>query len=495
MIEEPKSLAELLLVEKGLREIERRHKESAIDFYVPYPKQQEFHDYGSSKRERLFMAGNQVGKTFCGGAEISYHLTGLYPDWWLGKRWDRPTRGWVAGVTGESTRDNPQRILMGTVANGIGTGSIPKRCLDRDKITLARGVSNLYDTVLVKHFGPDGKSDGWSELKYKSYERGREKWQGDTLDFVWFDEEPDEDIYGEGLTRLREGGMVFVTFTPLLGRSKVVLRYIQPDPHDPGAKDRVVINMTLDDAKHFSAEEKEKRLSGYAAHEREARAKGVPILGSGLIFHTPEEKLKVEDFKIPIYWAKLWGLDFGVGHPFGAVLIAWDKDMDVIYVVKCYRAKDQMPLQHAAAMKPALNGFGWQIPCAWPQDGWQRQEFEGTLKPVALIYKARGLKMLPDHAKFPDGSNSTEAGIMEMQERMDDGRFKVFASCTEWFDEYRFYHREDGAIVKVEDDLMSASRVAVMDKRHARIVEMGPGGSQGKVQIAQGVDQDAWGAS
>jgi phage terminase large subunit-like protein len=480
---------DLLKIEKALKEIERRKRESAIDFYTPYPKQQDFHDLGLAMRERLFMAANQVGKTFCGGAEISYHLTGLYPDWWLGRRWDRPTRGWVAGVTGESTRDNPQRILMGTIAGGIGTGSLPKRCLDRDKITLARGVSNLYDTVLVKHYNSQGKEDGLSEMKFKSYERGREKWQGDTLDWIWFDEEPSEDVYQEGLTRLAEGGMVFITFTPLLGRSKVVLRFIQEK-----SPDRAVVNMTLDDAQHFSAEEKQKRLSGYAAHEREARSKGAPLLGGGQVFQISEETIKVPDFTVPRPWSLIWGLDFGLDHPFAAVLLAWDRDTDTIYVTKCIRMKGSMPLQHAAAMKTCAGGAGWRVPAAWPQDGWQRREFDGDLTPLAAIYKKHGIKMLPDHAKFSDGSNSTETGIMEMSERFLSNRLKVFASCADWFEEYRFYHRKDGLIVKSEDDLMSATRTGIMAHRFAKAVNFysNLGGDGPNVPMAKDVDIDPW---
>jgi len=460
------SREDLLELEKQLSEIERRQREQSVDFYVPYQKQRDFHDAGLTHRERLLMAGNQNGKTYCGGAEASFHLTGLYPDDWLGRRWDRPVRAWVAGVTGESTRDNPQRILLGTIAKGIGTGSIPLRCLDTEKMTLARGVSNLYDTVLVKHIGPDGKQDGWSELKFKSYERGREKWQGDTLDFVWFDEEPPEDIYTEGLARISAtSGMVYVTFTPLKGMSKVVLRYLnEPSP------DRSVITMTIDDALHIPADERQTIIDGYPEHEREARALGIPLLGSGKIFQVAESRIKCEPFPIPPHWPVLWAIDFGTGHPFAAVLLAWDRDTDTIYVVHSFRMPGALPLQHAEAMKVYGDKAGGMIPVAWPQDGHQRREFDGQLVPLAKVYKKHGLKMCAHHATFEDGSNSTEVGIIEMQERMDTNRFKVFSTNGDWFDEFRLYHRKNGEIVKERDDIMSATRVGVMARRFARSV-------------------------
>ncbi len=76
-------------------------------FYRPYAKQKTFHEAGLKYRERLFLAGNQLGKTVAGGFEVAMHLTGLYPDWWRGRRWDRPIIAWAAGLTGETTRDNP----------------------------------------------------------------------------------------------------------------------------------------------------------------------------------------------------------------------------------------------------------------------------------------------------------------------------------------------------------------------------------------------------
>src|SRR5690348_9016116 len=90
-----------------------RASEDGIGRYAPYPKQAEFHAAGAHHRERLLLAGNQLGKTLAGAVEEAIHATGRYPPWWRGRRFDRPTHSWVAGVTGESTRDNVQRLLLG----------------------------------------------------------------------------------------------------------------------------------------------------------------------------------------------------------------------------------------------------------------------------------------------------------------------------------------------------------------------------------------------
>ena len=202
----------------------KRRRENRIEQYRPYTKQIAFHDAGREHSERLFMAGNQLGKTTSGGAEWAMHLTGRYPDWWQGATFDRPVRLWAAGVTNEGTRDNPQRILIGPpeLEDAWGTGLIPKSCLK--EWGRAQGVPNLLDNVVIRH-----DSGGDSILSFKSYERGREKWQGPTLDGVWFDEEPPQDIYTEGLTRTnngQRGQFTMITFTPLQGMSSVVSLFL-----------------------------------------------------------------------------------------------------------------------------------------------------------------------------------------------------------------------------------------------------------------------------
>lgn len=176
------------------------------------------------------MAGNQLGKTIAGGAEWAYHLTGRYPDWWAGKIFDHPTLMWASGVTGESTRDNPQRVLVGPPATkeAWGTGMIPGDCLK--DFTLARGIPNLLDNIVVRHGGGGDVQAGESVCSFKTYEQGREKWQGPTLDGVWFDEEPPLNIYSEGLTRTNAtGGITQITFTPLKGMSEVVMLFLTPE--------------------------------------------------------------------------------------------------------------------------------------------------------------------------------------------------------------------------------------------------------------------------
>ena len=449
---------------KALEALSYRKNFWKIEFFKPYPKQQAFFSLGATKRERLFMAGNQLGKTYAGAFECACHLTGIYPEWWTGRRFTKPVRAWAAGESSVLVRDTQQKLLCGEagVDSAFGTGLIPKE-LFVDKPSLARGVTDAYDTIQVKHV-----SGGVSVLRFKSYEQGREKFQGETIDFFWGDEEPDEKVYSEMLTRITATkGMGYITFTPLKGMSRVVTRYLNEK-----SPDRDVTTMTIEDAEHFTPEERARVIAGYLPHEREARSKGIPLFGDGLIFQVAESAITEPPLEyVPEHWVKLWGIDFGIGHPFAAVLILWDKDADCIHVHAAIRLVDEgqgsLPIQHAKAMK----AIGAEVPVAWPQDGTAREKGSGI--PLASLYKKEGLRMLPDHATWEDGGISTWMGITEMMDRMTSGRFKVAAHLSQWFEEFRMYHTKDGQIVKERDDLLSATRVAIMDKRHAKWVALG----------------------
>lgn len=401
------------------------------------------------------MAGNQLGKTWAGGFETAMHLTGIYPEKWEGKRFDGPIKCWVAGVTGESTRDNPQRVLMGELGKQ-GTGTIPGKCIV--DVTSARGVADLLDTVIVRHISGETSSIG-----FKAYEKGREKWQGETLDWIWFDEEPPLDIYTEGLTRTNvRNGSTIITFTPLLGMSDTVMRFIgetkSPDTH--------VTNMTIEDAEHYTQEQREKIIASYPAHEREARVRGTPMLGSGRVFPIPEEALYEDNMQIPAHWPRIVGIDFGVGHPFAAVWLAWDRDTDTVHVYDTYRITDKGPNDHV----PAIRSKAPWIPVAWPHDGLQRDK-GGSCEQLANQYRDGGLNMLPDKATFEEGGYGVEAGIADMLARMETNRFKVNKYQKDWLEEFRLYHREKGLLVKVRDDLLSATRIGIMMLRYAEVMK------------------------
>ena len=446
---------------------DRRQRENWLQNYKPYPKQKEFHANGAAHRERLFMAGNQLGKTYSGAAEVAYHTTGLYPDWWTGYRFPRPTRWIVGSESAELTRKGVQRLLVGPPEkrNEWGTGSIPKSHLTGH--SMRQGVADALASVTVKN-----EYGGESVIQFNSYDQGRTKWQADTLDGVWMDEEPPLDIYSEAVTRTNAtGGRVFITFTPLLGMSEVVKRFLQEKPAGTA-----VTSMTIDDVDHYTAEQKAQVIAAYPEHEREARAKGIPMMGEGQVFPVAESMIRVDPFHIPAHWPRLAAIDFGWSHPAAFVVGAVDPETDTVYIYDAWKVKGKSAIEHAMM----VIGKGYQhLPWAWPHDGLQHDKTSGQV--LVKQYKDYGVNMLPDRAQFPTtsegkpGGNSVEAGVSQMLERMQTRRLRVFSNLETWFEEMRMYHRKDGQIVKLDDDLMSATRYLLMMLRKARLLsEVGP---------------------
>lgn len=189
-----------------------------------YPKHMNFIRAGQFYRERFFCAGNRTGKSLTGTYEVSAHATGLYPSWWMGRKYDRPVEVWCAGDTAKTTRDILQRELIGPPGD-IGTGMIPK---DRiSNLRMKAGVPDAVDSFKVKH-----ESGGWSRIGFLSYDQKRRAFQGTSKDIILLDEEPPNDVYSECVMRtMTTDGMVLVTATPLLGLSEFIQEFMDNADH------------------------------------------------------------------------------------------------------------------------------------------------------------------------------------------------------------------------------------------------------------------------
>ena len=383
---------------------------------------------------------HNTGKTFgVGGYELTLHLTGQYPKWWKGKRFDRPIRSWASGTTGQTTRDIVQRKLLGPI-NDIGTGLIPGDCIV-DYKKKAGNVPDAIETVYVKHI-----TGGISSMGLKSYEQGRKAFEGDEQDCILLDEEPPVDIYTECLTRtMTTQGIVMLLFTPLQGLSDTVLLFMPGGqiPSDMGK--RFVIQASWDDAPHLSKQDKEDIISSYSPHERDARSKGIPQLGSGRIYPISEDELLVDDFEIPEHWIQAYGFDVG-WKATAAVWGALNRESDVLYLHSCYKQGEEKPIIHAAAIKVR----GEWIPGLSDPAALGRGQRDG--KQLMVEYNDLGLKLVP-------AENPVEAGILKLYKRMTTGRLKVFRSMVQWLEEFRIYRRDEkGKVIKDFDHLMDASK-------------------------------------
>lgn len=454
-------MSKLELYAKGLKLIEQRKRENKLAYYKPYPFQETFHAAGLENQERMLMAANRVGKTECAAAEVAFHLTGRYPDWWEGRKFEKPILAWTGSPTNETSRDIVQKALFGGTGEELGTGWIPKGSLVGKPKMRQAGVSDVIDTAKIRH-----TSGGRSTVVMKTYEQGWRKWQGTEPDVVWDDEEPEEmKIYTETLTRVMTShGLILVTFTPLLGETELVTHFMEPKTHG------IFLEMaTWDDAPHLTQEDKDRLKASYPDHEVQARTSGVPMMGEGRVFTVSEEDIKIDPFEIPHYWPRICGIDFGIDHPFAASWVTWDRDNDVIYVYDGFRVSGQLPVYHASGIRHR----GEWIPVAWPHDGLNREKQGG--QELWRAYLEEGVRMLPKSARYRKKPGESEKGgaqpqepiILEVLDRMKSGRFKVFSSLPEWFSEFRSYHRKDGKLVSVRDDFLKSTFYAVMMKRYA----------------------------
>lgn len=214
----------------------------------------------------------------------------------------------------------------------------------------------------------------------------------------------------------------------------------------PQVGQRYVVMCSWAEVPHLTPDVQAELLRSIPPHQREARAKGIPQLGSGVIYPVPEDDLRVRDFAVPSHFRRGYGMDTGWNWTVG-VWGALDPDADVLYITGVYKRGDAPPSIHAEAFKsrgPWMKGVG-DAAAINQQDGEQ----------VVKTYRNLGLDL-----ELPD--KSVEAGLQDVWERMVSGRFKVFASCSGWFEEFRLYRRDDkGRIVKSNDHYMDASRYLV----------------------------------
>lgn len=428
------------------------------------PKHRAFFDAGAVYNERLFLAGNRTGKSISGAFEAACHATGVYPSWWRGKRFDKPTKGWVVGSTARSTRDVVQKELIGPIG-AWGTGMIPKDKLG-DWYAL-QGVPQGIDIIQVKHV-----SGGWSTIGFKNYEQKIDAFFGTDMDWIWMDEECPQEIYNECLLRtMTTNGIIYVTFTPLKGLTPMVVKFSETadylagaerliniqtekedgeeDSEDARFKDikshKAIIQAGWDDAPWLTDDKKEQMLADTAPHLREARRSGKPSMGSGNVYPIAIESVLVKPFVIPDYYKRMYALDVG-WNVTAAVWAAIDPQTDTIYIYDEYYGKEAPPAVHAAAIRAR----GHWIPGVIDPAARGRSASDGTQ--ILRAYRDLGLNLLP-------ANNEVDSGIQNLWQRMTTGNFKVFNTLQDWPREFMLYRRDlKGRIVKTNDHLMDATR-------------------------------------
>lgn len=436
-----------------IKELIDRGKRRKIFSYYPetgdlrrelYVKHLSYFRLGKTHKERCMLAANRVGKTeTVGGYELVMHLTGLYPDWWEGYRFDKQINAWAAGDTSKTVRDIIQFKLLGETGSH-GTGLIPGELIQR--ITTKQGIADAVEDIYVKHV-----SGGVSRVTLKSYDQRREAFQGTEQKVIWLDEEPPLDIYTECLTRLMTtNGLMMCTFTPLMGISDVVKLFLPTgDASDRLDGHRAVVMATWDDAPHLSKDQKEMLWSSIPPYQRDARSKGIPQLGSGAIYPVPESEIVVAPFEIPDYWPRVYGLDVGWNRT-ACIWAAIDRDSGSIYLYSEHYQGHAEPSIHASAIQARGKWINGVIDPA----ARGRSQIDGD----QLLQNYRDLGL-----NIRKADNTVEAGIYNVWQGLSSGRIKVFNTLRSWLSEFRIYRRDEkGKIIKQDDHLMDATRYLIM---------------------------------
>lgn len=283
---------------------------------------------------------------------------------------------------------------------------------------------------------------------------------GASVDYILLDEEDhyrSMQIYAQCVTRTTTtSGYVTITATPEAGKTELVKQFM----HDVSGA-LYFQNAGWGDAPHITPELQEELLASIPKYQWDMRMKGLPLMGQGLVYEVDESMITCTPFELPDHWKRIAAVDIGIDHPTAVVWSAYDAATDTIYIYDCYRKDGGTPSVHATA----INARGTWIPVVLPHDADNTER--GSGRSVMSYYEEAGVNVLYDTFHNPldnqgKKNNFVEPGIMEITQRMETGRLKVFSSCSDFFVEFRQYHRKDGKIVKKDDDVMDAFRYSVM---------------------------------
>lgn len=457
------SRQELLQLADAVQALEKKYTYNKASFYFPdkgrysrehYPAVMALMKAGITSRIRGYVAGNSIGKTLWNALESYFHLSGKYPHWWNGLKYDHPISAWVCSINGEALRDGIQAILFGgTGDEDIGTGVIAREDLfdDNGKLQAWRKSipANCIAQIKVRHY-TEGVFDGWSTCDFKVYEQGWAAFQGPTRDWISFDEEPkDKKVYAECLMRLRpkdgsgKMGSFLATFTPTSGCTDVFLSFV-PNRIPPidGIHPKNPLKYTqmagwrlgsTENAPHLTEEYKMAMIAEMQETDPdniEARTTGMAAMGSGRIFPIHESEVVVPRFPVPSYWKKCFGMDPGQKN-FAGIWIAQDPDTGVYYIYDEYKTNRHiLYLIHAEAFKSRGKWLRGGI------DPHEAVKPRDTGETVQSYFETQGLNLV-------SAIGDRMAWVMKIRAWFDSGQVKIMDNLVNIINEIRTWHYDE----------------------------------------------------
>lgn len=210
---------------------------------------------------------------------------------------------------------------------------------------------------------------------------------------------------------------------------------------------RLIVSATWDDAIHLTPEARESLWNSIPPYARDARTRGIPQLGSGAIYPFAESSIRVPDFDLPRHWPRAFGFDCALAGTTAAAWGAIDRETQTVYIYSVYKRSQAETAVHAE---------GFKARGAWiPGAGDAADILDHDRTQFLSLYRRHGLDV-----EIAD--KSVEAGIQDVYDRLSAGTLKVFASCHQWFEEFRLYRRDEkGRIIKANDHVMDGSRYLI----------------------------------
>lgn len=432
-------------------ELVRRCAKGKIDLYntgeIVHQKQVEFHK--CDKKNRWVFGGNRTGKTECGAVESIWLCRGEHPF----KKMEKACDGWVVSLSRQVQRDVAQSKILSYLKPEWIQDVVMS---EGRKDSLSGGI---IDYILIKNvFG------GVSKLGFKSCDQGREKFQGTSLDFVWFDEEPPYDIYIECKMRVIDRcGQIFGTMTPLKGLTWVYDEIYVNEKSDP---DIWHTFMTWQDNPFLASEEIQKLYDCMSKDELESRCYGKFVGHSGGVYNEFDENVHViEPFAVPYEWYDNISIDPGLNNPLSAHWYAVDFDGNVYVIAEHYQAQKDI-IFHSQKIKEICDNLNWHRRNGYINaliDSAASQRTLASTKSVADLFYDNGILVNTNVNK------DVFSGIQRVKSYFKNANGKarlfIFKNCTNMIREIKTYRWGDGDNpIKKDDHAVDELRYYIMSK-------------------------------
>ena len=440
-----------------------------LRYFRPFPHQSRFFATGGSSR-RGILAANRIGKTVSTCYEAAMHLTGRYPTWWNGQKYDKPITAMVAGESWGQVALVLQQELLGTpdikITKQLGTGAIPRDCIVNE--TMRNDGANCMG-VEIRH--TSGQN---SYLLFANYTQEVRQMQGFKINLAIFDEQPPDDFFSEIVTRTATTqGQVLCSFTPLKGLNGLVSKFWY------GEDGYEHIRVSWDDVPEydpwgepFLLNETRRQLErDYLPHERDARRNGIPVMGKGAVFQIrnwPTYKTGEYDFKAMNNIERVIALDLGLVNDKTVISYmfynrreqqAWLHSQIVVKGTE--EANPMSYINHL--MRPEVFG----CPIVLPADASTKGRYTMSAQSIRELFEEYELNVYHKPIMNPQDSegrttNHKSYGVNIMRQMLEIGTLMVNENCTEFLKEAQNYYVDQHGRFSDPDDAIDSARYALL---------------------------------